>query len=189
MGHAVPQKRLRLLAAHITTTTTPRPPHAALAPAPSRCSAASGTGALPPHLTALTAEQLKDFTSRGVVVVPPEHQNGGPGAATCPDATRTGDTRTSGIAHADVWEKMAALEQAGKLPAIGYYDHFPELAELISGRACPGLDAAMSAILGQDWAFQPFIHSKFAKHDEGGEQGWCVDIPAMPTAYAAHSAR
>jgi hypothetical protein len=106
---------------------------------------------LPPHLTALTAQHLKEYTSRGVVVIRPEHQ----GAA---------------IDHAAIWEKMNALQSKGKMPAIGYYDHFPELAELISGRSAPGLVKTMDAILGEDWAFQPFIHSAFFKNGEGGEQ-------------------
>lgn len=111
---------------------------------------------LPPHLTELSAQQLKDFVSRGLVIVPPEHQ---------------------GVAfdHARLWEKMRALHAASKMPAVGYYDHFPELAELISGRAAPGLDQCMRAILGDDWAFQPFIHSMFAKTNAGGDQGWHKD--------------
>ncbi len=111
---------------------------------------------LPPHLTELSAQQLKDFVSRGVVVVPPEHQG-------------------STFDHKALWEKMRRLHAAGQMPAIGYYDHFPELAELISGRSTPGLDQCMRAILGDDWAFQPFIHSMFAKTNEGGDQGWHKD--------------
>jgi hypothetical protein len=61
-----------------------------------------------------------------VVVIPPEHQ----GAA---------------VDHAAVWDKMNRLHGAGKMPAIGYYDHFPELATVISGRACPGLDRTVRA--------------------------------------------
>lgn len=118
--------------------------------------AAAGPSLLPPHLTELSAQQLKDFVSRGVVVVPPAQQ-----AAT--------------FDHAALWEKMRVLHSEGKMPAIGYYDYFPELVELISGRAAPGLDQCMRAILGDDWAFQPFIHSMFAKTSEGGDQGWHAD--------------
>ena len=32
----------------------------------------------------------------------------------------------------------------------------------------------MSAILGESWAFQPFIHSMFAKNGEGSDQRACA---------------
>ena len=119
--------RLRRITEHIHVVVdgcSPRPrtlPAATAATSPS----AVATPHLPPHLTALTARQLKEYASRGVVVVPPEQQ----GAA---------------IDHAAIWEKMNALQSSGQMPAIGYYDHFPELAELISGRT--GKDTLQSLV-------------------------------------------
>ena len=166
-----------------TAELTAPPAAGAAAAAPA---ASSEPARLPPHLTPLTAQQLKDYSSRGVVVVPPEHQGGS-------------------IDHAMIWQKMNELHGAGLMPAIGYYDHFPELAAVVSARAAPGLDATISAILGAEWAVQPFIHSvsprawrlalshlsharsrvyscegavaaqMFAKNGEGGEQGWHAD--------------
>ena len=138
-------RRLRLVAAHMGSATTASTRTAELTAPPAAAAAAAAASAepaacLPPHLTPLTAQQLKDYSSRGVVVVPPEHQGGS-------------------IDHAAIWQKMNELHGAGLMPAIGYYDHFPELAAVVSARAAPGLDATVSAILGADWAVQPFIHS------------------------------
>lgn len=144
-----------LLQAACPATGDPRHKSAACTPVSLGGGAAAGSP-LPPHLTELSAQQLKDFVSRGVVVVPPAQQ-------------------AAAFDHAALCEKMRVLHTGGKMPAIGYYDHFPELAELISGRAAPGLDQCMRAILGDDWAFQPFIHSMFAKTGEGGDQGWHAD--------------
>ena len=107
--------RLRRIAEHVVVDGGGPPPRALPAAVAVASPSAAATPQLPPHLTALTAQQLKEYASRGIVVVPPEQQ----GAA---------------IDHAAIWEKMNVLQSSSKMPAIGYYDHFPELAELISGR-------------------------------------------------------
>ena len=154
------QRRLDCLYGHVCAAAEPATPvllKPAAVPRPPTDDADDGHLLLPPALTPLSAQQLKDYISRGVVVIPPEDQG-------------------AHFNHGAMCNRMHTLHSGNKIPAIGYYDHFPELAEILS--TTPGVNSALNAILGQRWAFQPFIHSMFAKVDGPGwnsDQTWHKD--------------
>jgi hypothetical protein len=69
---AMPMARLRRIAAHVVASEDG--PSRNLSASPSAAEPPSPSP-LPPHLTPLTAQQLKEFCSRGIIVVPPEQQD------------------------------------------------------------------------------------------------------------------
>ena len=98
-------------------------------------------------------QQLREYCSSGVVVVPPEEM---------------------GIpleAHTGLYDLMRQRLKDGTLGGnMTYYEAVPALAHLFEA---PGLVATLDNILGEDWAFVPYMHSMFVKAGDQ-DQGWCA---------------
>jgi hypothetical protein len=94
------------------------------------------------------------FISRGIVTVTPQ-QMGVPRAV-----------------HDTIYGKLSAVIKSGQ-PS---YSTVPELATLLT--TAPGIVSALDNILGEGWAFVPFMHSHFVKMSDQ-DQGWHKDDNAI----------
>ena len=116
---------------------------------PSSAPAAAAESRLSGH----RLQQLREYCSSGVVVVPPEEM---------------------GIpleAHTGLYDLMRQRLKDGTLGGnMTYYEAVPALAHLFEA---PGLVATLDNILGEDWAFVPYMHSMFVKAGDQ-DQGWCA---------------
>ena len=86
-------------------------------------------------LDSVQKQHLREFVSRGVTIVGPE-QHGLPAEI-----------------HTQVWDNL----KAGKA-GDGIGTRMPEMVKVLNS---PGMVRALNAIMGQDWAIVPFIHSGF----------------------------
>jgi hypothetical protein len=105
--------------------------------------------------------QLREYISSGVVIVPPEEMGLPIGAH---DAM-----------YHSMCERLKDKTLGGNLT---YYQAVPDLAAFFSA---PGLVSVIDNILGEDWAYVPFMHSLFVKagdSDQGCEQAaWhCISV-------------
>jgi hypothetical protein len=103
-------------------------------------------------------ELLREYVSSGVVVLPPEELG-------IPVET-----------HDRMYRVMRDRLQNKTLGSnLSYYEAVPALAHLFEA---PGLVATLDSILGEDWAFVPFMHSMFVKAGDQ-DQGWHKDDNAI----------
>ena len=142
-------RRLGAVARHLESAPLPFPAMAA---------AASPDGADPvppataPTLDSAQTQHLREFISRGVTVVGPE-EHGLP-----PEI------------HRQVWENL----KAGK-GGDGIGARMPEMVAVLNS---PGMVRALNAIMGEDWAIVPFIHSGFGGSGPN-DQTWCDRVPRV----------
>ena len=116
-------------------------------------SSAPAAAAADSRLSGHRLQQLREYCSSGVVVVPPEEM---------------------GVpleAHTGLYDLMRQRLKDGTLGGnMTYYEAVPALAHLFEA---PGLVATLDNILGEDWAFVPYMHSMFVKAGDQ-DQGWCA---------------
>jgi hypothetical protein len=133
--------------------------HLESAPLPVPAMAAAASPDAPPStaptLDSAQTQHLREFISRGVTVVGPE-EHGLP-----PEI------------HRQVWENL----KAGK-GGDGIGARMPEMVAVLNS---PGMVRALNAIMGEDWAIVPFIHSGFGGSGPN-DQTWCVRATACAPA-------
>ena len=117
----------------------------AAASTPSR--RAQESASLPAVLDSVQKQHLREFISRGVTIVGPE-EHGLPTEV-----------------HKQVWENLKAGHSGD-----GIGTRMPEIVEVLNS---PGMVRALNAIMGEDWAIVPFIHSGFGGAGPN-DQTWCA---------------
>ena len=100
----------------------------------------------PPALDSVQKQHLREFISRGVTIVGPE-EHGLPIEL-----------------HKQVWQN---LKDGKGGDSIG--TRMPEMVQVLNS---PGMVRALNAIMGENWAIVPFIHSGFGGAGRN-DQTWC----------------
>jgi hypothetical protein len=108
-------------------------------------------------LDSVQQQHLREFVSRGVTIVGPE-EHGLPAEI-----------------HRQVWENLKAGNGGD-----GIGTRMPEMVTVLNS---PGMVRALNAIMGEDWAIVPFIHSGFGGAGPN-DQTWyalrCTPAPVLP---------
>lgn len=147
MANAATRRRLGCLARHLERLPAQpgiAAPAAAAASTPDARAEENGGAA---RLDSVQKQHLREFISRGVTIVGPD-EHGLPAEI-----------------HKQVWENL----KAGK-GGDGIGTRMPEMVKVLNS---PGMVRALNAIMGEDWAIVPFIHSGFGGAGPN-DQTWCA---------------
>ena len=108
-------------------------------------------------LDSVQKQHLREFVSRGVTIVGPE-EHGLPAEI-----------------HRQIWENLKAGKGGDSIGT-----RMPEMVTVLNS---PGMVRALNAIMGEDWAIVPFIHSGFGGAGPN-DQTWyalrCTPATEMP---------
>ena len=143
MAVAAARRRLGCLARHFTRSES----QVSAAPTEASTQEHARATAPVPALDSVQKQHLREFVSRGMTIVGPEEHG------------------LSDAIHKQVWDNLKAGKGGD---GIG-----TRMSEIVTVLNSPGMVRALNAIMGQDWAIVPFIHSGFGGAGRN-DQTWCA---------------